>query len=261
MLLNTLQQFQKLRGLGFCYLCGKPLSEGRTNLDHVPPKNIFAVGDRTPPLKLPVHESCNSNWILDDEKMGQLLGGLHGKSLDVAKLRLQIQGFQDLGSGNQLIGVGNLDVRGFVRRCLRGFHAALYEEPLPDNVDTAILTPFAEGQPEADGVHFQPTDVQFFKFSEFLQKSHVAGATDRVEAYNGKCLFKCAWSKDDSGRAWIGIFGLDIYNWVRIAGDSPTGKRGCIGAYFFSKPSGASIGTDLEFNLSIRNPLDPFEIG
>jgi hypothetical protein len=71
--------FQGLRKIPFCYLCGREFAaHDSRNRDHVPPECIFAPPDREP-LLLPAHKACNKSYELLDEKIGQLIALRYGK--------------------------------------------------------------------------------------------------------------------------------------------------------------------------------------
>src|ERR1700758_1958915 len=72
--IETQQQFRDVANLPFCYWCGRKfLPEDKANGDHVPPSNAFDPLDRTPPLILKTHVTCNSAHKTTDELIGQLV--------------------------------------------------------------------------------------------------------------------------------------------------------------------------------------------
>ena len=59
------------RRLTTCYLCSKPLTDGReVNRDHAPPRALFLDKDRSSPLILPTHIICNQARSNHDEIVG-----------------------------------------------------------------------------------------------------------------------------------------------------------------------------------------------
>src|ERR1700688_4999140 len=73
-ILETLKDFQRVRRLPFCYLCGDSfLEDDVTDGDHVPPKTAFNARDREPALKLETHKQCNASLSVEDKKVGQLI--------------------------------------------------------------------------------------------------------------------------------------------------------------------------------------------
>jgi hypothetical protein len=72
--IETQQQFRAVANLPFCYWCGKDfLPEDDKNDDHVPPRKAFDPNDRTPPLILKTHVTCNDEHKITDELIGQLV--------------------------------------------------------------------------------------------------------------------------------------------------------------------------------------------
>jgi len=68
------KDFQAVRKLPFCYLCGRELVNGDVvNADHVPPEAVFESCDRDPVLKLQTHKTCNSAQSVSDKKIAQLI--------------------------------------------------------------------------------------------------------------------------------------------------------------------------------------------
>jgi hypothetical protein len=80
-LLSKHRDFQRVQTLPFCYWCGRKfLPTDESNRDHIPPKRLFAVDDRSPPLWLPTHDACNSKHSPDDQKIGPLIGVRWGRT-------------------------------------------------------------------------------------------------------------------------------------------------------------------------------------
>src|ERR1035441_8895490 len=73
--LQTQKDFQGVRNLPFCYLCGRDfVATDAVDWDHVPAKSAFSPRDRDPPLKLETHrETCHAQWSDNDKKVGQLI--------------------------------------------------------------------------------------------------------------------------------------------------------------------------------------------
>ena len=89
--LRVLKDFQAVRNLPFCYLCGHDFAaDDESDQDHVPPKCTFNPRDRQPSLTLKAHKSCNENCSLADEKMGQLIAFRRGEGRKPEKLRLKL---------------------------------------------------------------------------------------------------------------------------------------------------------------------------
>src|SRR6184192_804612 len=139
MVIDTQKAMRAVKQLPFCYLCGKALTAPRNN-DHVPPSTIFLDCDRNFPLILPTHVTCNGDRSREDQAIGQLIGVLHGKDPHGPHNRLNVVGgrFED---GTQGIAVEGLELRAIIRRWIRGFHAALYGEFLPDGSRVFMTSP------------------------------------------------------------------------------------------------------------------------
>jgi hypothetical protein len=138
------QDFQGVRGLLFCYLCGRDFVSGdETNSDHVPPTSAFKPRDRTPPLKLKTHKNCHEAFNVSDWRLGQLIALRWGKAPRVIEKRA----LKFRYARPNIVALENLDVDEAIWRWVLGFHAALYRRPLAF-LEGAIETPF----PRADKV-------------------------------------------------------------------------------------------------------------
>lgn len=245
--------------LPFCYLCGNvfdPTDEA--NDDHVPPSGIFSEADRDFPLILRTHQDCNTARSQDDQVAGQLVGVLHGRKVNPThkKLKVKLGHFEN---GSRAVVVGNLDIRAIIRRWVRGFHAALYKEYLPEADSFMTCPPLPEAKPTADGPQFMPVQEVFPLFVKELKRNRATATLDRIVCRNGKCRYECVWTQADNG-TWMCVYGLDLYNWIDL-GDKNFEPRGCVGTYIRPSggvPSGASRSTRLEFPVATGGRLDPF---
>jgi hypothetical protein len=212
MILATQKAMRAVKQLPFCYLCGERLTDPR-NDDHIPPSSIFLRGDRDFPLILPTHVRCNSDRSLEDQVIGQLIGFLHGKAPHGPQNKLWIKGgrFKD---GTPGIAVQGLDLRAIIRRWIRGFHAALYREFLPDGL---FLTspPLPEWKPLEDDGQVVPVSDVVPHFVEELKRNRATNTLDRIRCRNAKCRYDCVWIQADRG-AWLCIYGLDLYDWIKL---------------------------------------------
>ena len=259
-ILSTQKKLQTARNLSFCYLCGEPLdNRNETNRDHLPPSGLFAAVDRDPPLILPTHYQCNQGRSREDQAIGQLLGVLHGRQVNRIhnKLRVAVSPFKD---GNSLAVLSRIDLRQIIRRWIRGFHAALYNEFLPGDALFATYLLLPEGKRDGDKITFVPTPEAFSQFVDELSRNRAVRNLDRIVCRNGKCRYECVWSQADNGR-WICIYCLDIYNWVNLGDTKNFPARGCVGCY--RRPSGgvprnASTATRLIFSSRGTSSFDPF---
>lgn len=260
--LETQQAMRPLQRLAFCYLCGLKIEAGqRRTRDHVPPSAIFAVADRDFPLILPTHDKCNHGWTEADCRIGELVGVLHGRALEPGKSKLEFAG-SEFSDGSVGAAVRGLDLRSIVRRCIRGFHAALYGEPL-DASATAFMTtpPMPEARATGAGAKRVEVAAVVPKFVEEIKRNRLTGTLDRVVCRNGKCRYDCVWSRADDGR-YLCIYAFDLYDWKRLGDGVHFDARGCVGAYWphdeARVPGTATRGTRLEFRVENVDRLDPF---
>ena len=259
-ILDTQKAMQGVRALPFCYLCGVIFDCTEVpNADHVPPSGLFAVTDRDFPLILPTHPTCNANQSKDDQVVGQLVGVIHGRRPNPThkKFRVSVGRFEN---GSTALVVGGLDLRRIIRRWIRGFHAALYSEHLPENSRFLTCPPLPEAEPLADGPKFRPVMDVVPKFVEELKRNRATGTLDRIVCRNGKCRYECVWSQADNG-TWMCIYGLDLYEWINLGDTANFEPRGCVGSYIRSGggfPPRGTCTTRLEFSVVNRARLDPF---
>lgn len=259
--LTTQSQLTAVQKLEFCYLCGNPI-EGPESVtrDHVPPKSIFSIADRTPPLILPTHRRCNQGESILDERIGQLLASIHGRIPSPGRLRLHLSGHEDPDTGERVALLTNVNLMAVINRWLRGFHAALYNQYLPDTPEVAILPPFPRARMENETLTWDELLPQYPRFVEHLKKNRETASVDQIIAFNGKCRYECTWDKTDDGKHWLCVFGLQIYDWIKMADDTPAPPRGCVGAYMpaAGRPNNATVSTCLEFPVRNADPLNPF---
>ena len=62
-----------------------------------------------------------------------------------------------------------------LRRWIKGFHAALYREPLFADTKFAIQTPFPSGAIKNGQFVEDPIREQYYKFVECIKRNRVAG--------------------------------------------------------------------------------------
>jgi len=157
--LDSQTGFRPIQKLSFCYLCPNQFhgDEG-VDRDHVPPYRLFAKGDRNFPLILPAHKQCTSQRSSEDRVISQLVGTLRGRDTSDKdrKLRIVARKFPD---GSEAAGILGMDLPEIIRRWIRGFHSALYREPLPDKDRAVFMTspPLPEGRARGPEVDFVPT--------------------------------------------------------------------------------------------------------
>ena len=265
--LSAQSDFQPLQKLPFCYLCGNAFVEGcKKNRDHVPPMAVFANSDRDCPLILPTHEKCNENQSGYDEVVGQLIATSHGKYPKPARMRLDVGVAEDDATGTPSAWLSGVNLHAIIGRWLRAFHAALYQEFLPDNDGTKDGTRFSFDPPfpvghvnEAGEIKVDTIRPHHTLFVEQIKQNRLAGRTDRIVCYNGKCVYECVWEEADNGQP-ICIFALNIYDWIALANTDDFTGRGCVGVYLPAKgkPASGTTATRLAIPASNAEILDPF---
>ncbi len=259
--LLTQQSAREVRDLPFCYLCGHEFVLGdRKNHDHVPPKSIFLPDDRDFPLKLATHVDCNTREADDDEFIGQLISVFHGKwpPEGTSKIELEAEYNPQADAVDVFLRTDRFDP--FVKRCLKGFHAALYREAMPDETKFAIQIPFPTGK-LLNGVVIQdPVPPQHLAFVETVKKNRVSRTLDAIVTCNAKMQYECVWDKL-SDHSWACVFALDVYGWHNFGRQGEPFPLGCAGLYRLpegNRPSSATASTSLEFPLANLEPANPF---
>ncbi len=247
--------------LPFCYLCGNPLKRSERTRDHVPPKAIFAEEDRgVNPLILPAHPQCNTGQSVGDEVIGQLVAIAHGKLPKPGKTKLKFGAIvDDSGKPSHEFLTGH-DLRPLIWRFIKGFHAALYREPLVVNGRANVHMPFPEGKQLLNGrVEFSEVLPQQRLITEEIKKNRLVGNLDSVRCFNDQCVYECVWVSDDSGQT-LCMFALRLYDWEKLADRQNFTPRGCVGLYSpaTGKPRTSTRGTSLIFPVS-GEPLDPYD--
>jgi hypothetical protein len=259
----TQKQARSAQKLPFCYYCGQAFSNvpGRNNHpDHIPPGKLFAPEDRNFPLKLSCHQSCNNVLSDSDEIIGQLVSAAHETISPPEKLRLTFY-VVETESGHQLPGVGGVNIEQQVIRWVRGFHAALYEEFLPQAPATQFLVslPFPRLPSGAAGDTFTEGLLQHHvNFVAEIRNNRRVGRLDRIECNNGKCVYQCVWTNADGGEP-VCIFALKLYDWAKLA-DSRDNRRSCVGLYYSPtrRPKWATEGLACANPVPLFEPLDAF---
>jgi len=260
--LRTHANRRTVAALPFCYLCGRSFgpAEPRTR-DHVPPKAIFLARDRDGPLILPVHSGCNQRESVNDEIIGQLIGILHGRLLKDDQRRFEVEVIHTAPGTSALLGLKGVPMQQAIGRWIRAFHSALYHEYLPRETPNAIHPPFPSGQ-QKDGTWIRDDlRIQHPLIVEVIKRNRIADRLDRIECYNGKCVYECVWERMDN-QTWGCFFALKIYDWKALADSTNFPSRGCVGWYQArtGRPHLAAVGIVkvISFPLENRDPLDPF---
>ena len=159
--LTSQRSLRSVQKLDFCYLCGEQFEkDSERTKDHVPPQAIFAESDRNFPLILDTHGTCNRAQSKEDEVIGQLVSLLHGHAPKPHRVRLNIEIRPHTDEHLELGVLTGLNVEAVIKRWLKGFHAALYQQPLPDGTRFATHAPFPSGTIIDDSVRPDPIRQQ-----------------------------------------------------------------------------------------------------
>jgi hypothetical protein len=256
--LSSQKQIRAVRNLPFCYLCGRVFApDDITNHDHVPPESVFAKADRQP-LKLKSHKKCNSSFELLDEKIGQLIGLKHGQTpSNPQHHRLKI-----IRSPIPRVGaVTNLNIDEAVWRWIRGFHAALYQEPFPALRRGSLVTPFPRADLKGRTYEFVPIPPQHEVFVEAIKANRARGNLDGIRCNNNRLVYESIWVMADNGQ-WFCIFALDVYAWKDL-GRTHLPNTGCAGCYFLpegTRPANSTVEIRSKILIPNLDRLDPFSV-
>ena len=260
--IKTHKKLQEIRDLPFCYFCGCNFNnDDNVTRDHVPPKAVFLPSDRKNPLILPAHYNCNQNESWADEVIGQLIYSLHGIYPEKEKTRVKIGVYEDPRSKQPITALENLNLRGFIGRCVKAFHAALYGEYLPRNTPNWFDPPPLSAIKKDNKIELEKSSIHFPLFVETIKKNRKAGRIDRIECFNGKCIYECVWEQMDNGD-WACMFALNIYDWKQLGDPLLQKQRGCVGYYMpkngLPPKAAKGIARILEIPINNFHPLDPF---
>jgi len=167
--------------------------------------------------------------------------------------------FPDGSDGGGILGV---DLPKMIRRWIRGFHAALYREPLPDKYKAVFMTfpPFPEGRVRGTEVDFVPTSKIRERVVEEIKRNRFTDSLDRIISRNEHCRYECVWTQFDRGE-WFCVYALDIYDWKSLGDITHFTPRGCVGCYRRVEggtPTSATSSTQLQFPIDNTEKLDPF---
>jgi hypothetical protein len=257
--LRVHRDFQQVRFLPFCYLCGREfVKEDRVDGDHVPPKAAFNARDKEPALKLKTHVDCNSSWKVEDKKIGQLIGLRRWERPSSPRDQaLKIVSYPTL----DMAAVENLDVEAAVWRWVKGFHAALYRNPLTGKA-YAIQTPFPRGNTRTGRISIDPIPEQHPLAVDAIKRNRLAGSLDIIVANKGNLRYECVWCEEDTREVWLCMFAIDVYDWKDLGSHTKEiPARGCAGIYMLpdrSIPESASRDTVTRITIPNRDTLDPF---
>lgn len=223
----------------FCYFCGEELDNGeRTNSDHCPPEKIFHVSDRINyPIKVKVHEKCNHQWHLEDDKLSVFFDILHGSEKASKTEHIKKLIFTDIDTSQGLYqGLINFPLAPLVHRVIKCVHALLYGEYLPSNTWNHIHYPWPELDHKTGEPHMH--SLVTYEFANQLCTAQKIGSYSSIRAYNNKFKYVCTWSKLDNGDD-ICIFAFDIYKLSTFAVKIKDFPEAVIGAYSIKRPKNA----------------------
>jgi hypothetical protein len=157
--------------------------------------------------------------------------------------------------------VNNLDVAEAIKRWIRAFHAALYNEPLRSDTVFAMETPLPMATVQDDRITVRPLrEQQHVGFVEVLKRQRAAENVDGIQCNNGKLIYECLWDQFDGG-GWLCLFGLDLYGWADLGDTRHFKRRGCVGSYVLPElraPDSATRAKAFRVLVPNSDPLDPF---
>lgn len=256
--LSTQRDFRELQKLPFCYVCGRDfLPNDAKDRDHLPAKAVFAKHDRTPALWLPTHKDCNAGHGTLDHKIGQLIALKRGQVPTKRDRQLKFKIARPaLGA------VENLDIGDVVKRWIRGFHVALYREPLPPGpLDGALQTPFPSGNFGPYGIRFDPLLPQHLVFVSTIKVQRAKRNLDVITSNNRKLIYECVWHQADNDGPWLCLFALNLYDWKDLGLTPSQPARGCAGFYQLKSglpPPAATRAVATRILIPNVDRLDPF---
>jgi hypothetical protein len=254
-----------VQGLEFCFLCGGEFRietpELTKTLDHIPAKTTFAGSDRSFPLQVPAHQKCNEGWSQRDDASAELIAVLHGERKPPQKPALEFRLCENAVTGGTQFGVGGVNLERLVIRWVRGCHAALYREFLPDEGPTlfcvSLPMPRLLSGPNAVPL-MRGLQRNHLDFVEVIKKNRKAGRLDRIECNNGKFTYECVWSRADDGRECC-VFALRLYDWQKLG---PAGRptSSCVGLYLpaYGRPASGTLEAAIEISIVSLDSLNAF---
>jgi hypothetical protein len=255
--LRVHKDFQQVRKLPSCYLCGQAfVASDKVDRDHVPPSAVFNARDKEPALVLKTHSACNTAFSVEDKKIGQLIALRRREAPSSPRDHaLSIVQYPD-----GMAALENLNVDAAVWRWIKGFHAALYRKPLTGD-RFAVQTPFPRGT-RRGRVSIEPVRELHLLAVETIKRNRAAGSLDVLVANKGSLRYECVWCELDTRDGWLCVFALDIYDWKDL-GSHTSGipARGCVGSYMLvdgSIPEKASRDDASPIAVHNVDKLDPF---
>jgi hypothetical protein len=256
-------QAKRLGKLGFCYVCGELFTDiNPSTHDHVPPRKIFRLQDRSWPLILPAHKKCNAEYSMTDEQAKGLIALLHPESTKRPPINTKIVGIAKRDGKPSAILLRGLKLGIVIAKILKACHAALYGDFLPSETPNKILMPLPEFDLKTHDIVESTFLPQHEILSKLLKDNRKLKNVDRIHANNGKFRFEVVWATSDDGRVNFAAFGIDLYSWHKLGGAVLGRPQGCFGTYRIKGdtiPEGASIYAKIELPYTYGEPLNPFE--
>jgi hypothetical protein len=124
----------------------------------------------------------------------------------------------------------NVNIHSAVWRWMRGFHAALYREPLKVGFPGELNTPFPSAQIKPEGVVLDVPTGNYPHLAHILDKNRAASNVDRIVSNKGGVTYECVWGRPDQQGPWLCAFSLDVSDW-KVLGEPRLYQRDCLGFY------------------------------
>lgn len=242
----TLADLKAVRRLAFCHACGGAFSaRSDRSKDHVPPKAIFDVVDRSAsPLLLPAHHACNAGRSHRDERAAKFARILRHGAQAPTGLQLRHETTASRTGEIPHLGVRDVPLEKIVWGWVRAFHAALYGEYLRADIPGWIETPFPESIDHGRFIEPRTPHVSTAVTLLEVRRHARMGLVDRIQAWNGKLRYSCVWVQFNHG-APACFFEVDLYGWGRLGDPRLPHLPGCAGWYGHPRPTRATAGTRL----------------
>lgn len=202
------------------------------------------------------HEARNGAWSVRDERAGQLVSTMIGRYPASKRTRIDVTRFTNAADGRSFFGVLNFGLEEDVRRIVRAFHAALYDEYLPPQ-GISVSLPFATGHAPTGVPEIEPPPPWHRAAVIDLLRSKHVDRLDQVVCDGNECEYACTWMPPTRGQ-WRCVFGLRLHRWGNL-GEPAFAQRGCVGFYYRDeRPQGACEAPTICLGIRVPNPLDPF---
>jgi hypothetical protein len=227
------------RAVRFCYLCGEPLP-ARNQQDrklvcreHVIPKTLLGDPplDRVQrwPVKLDVHKGCDKKYKAGTDDLAALLHCINvhpkeqwPKPKHIQRLGLSLVRVHSLLGGPSLPAFGNAQKPvSAVWMWVRGIHAALYREYLPESAPHTILAPVPGFNASAGPSALRQTVERSAIVRAPVEYGVRTGRADGLSAWGGQVSYECVWFPpvdEHCGDVWACFWGLifpGVSTWSR----------------------------------------------